>query len=325
MFMLRFDMRAPKTGAPAKDLYQAALEMAAWGETRGAVNVLICEHHGAADGYLPSPLPMAAALAARTQKVPLMVAVFLLPLYNPVRLAEEMVIVDIISGGRASFVGGIGYRPSEYEMHGVDFKQRGALAEKNLSILVRAVTGEPFEFEGRKIHVTPAPFTPGGPRVIWGGGSLPAAKRAGKYGLDFFAEKDHPELRAAYEESARANGRKPGNCILPPRKGASTVFVADDVDKAWDELGPYLMHDVLSYAEWNKGREDTSSLSFVKTAKELRAENASHRILTVDEAIAFVKSGAPLPLHPLIGGLPPKIAWTYLERIVNKVMPAVKG
>jgi hypothetical protein len=114
-------------------------------------------------------------------------------------------------------------------------------------------------------------------------------------------------------------------CILSPADAPSTVFVADDLDRAWDELGPYLMHDVRSYAEWNEGNTDTASLSFVKTAEELRAENRSHRIFTVDEAIAHVRAGAPLPLHPLIGGLPPEIAWRYLQIVVDEVMPAAAG
>jgi alkanesulfonate monooxygenase SsuD/methylene tetrahydromethanopterin reductase-like flavin-dependent oxidoreductase (luciferase family) len=318
-------MRAPATGAPAAELYAAALEITAWAETRGAVSALVCEHHMSADGYLPAPMMLTAALAARTTRIPLAVAILQLPLYNPVRLAEEMCVLDIISNGRASFVGGLGYLPAEYEMLGVDFAARGAIAEANLALLLKAVKGEPFEHEGRRIHVTPAPVTPGGPRIAWGGGSLPAARRAGRYGLNFLAQKGDPKLRVAYEEACRANGHKVGACMLPPRNAATTVFVAEDVDRAWDELGPYLMHDVLSYAAWNEGNEDTSSLSFVKTAEELRAENATHRILTVDQAIAHVRGGATLPLHPILSGLPPKIAWRYLETVVDKVMPAVAG
>ena len=106
----------------------------------------------------------------------------------------------------------------------------------------------------------------------------------------------------AYEAAARDAGHEPGMCLLPPADAPTTVFVADDLDHAWAELGPYLMHDVRSYAEWNEGNTDTASLSFVDTAEELRAENRSHRIFTVDEAIAQVRAGAPLPLHPLIGG-----------------------
>jgi alkanesulfonate monooxygenase SsuD/methylene tetrahydromethanopterin reductase-like flavin-dependent oxidoreductase (luciferase family) len=322
---MRFDLRAPATGAPAPELYAAALDMVAWAESRGCVSAMLCEHHSASDGYLPSPVVMANAFAARTTTLPIVVAVVLLPLYDPVRLAEEMAVVDIVSRGRVSYVAAIGYRPVEYEMYGVDYHRRGAIAEEKLGVLLRAKTGEPFVHDGRRIHVTPPPCTPGGPMVAWGGRSLAAARRAGRHGIGFFAQQDDPALRVAYEEAARTAGHEPGLCFLPALDSPTTVFVAEDVDRAWDELGPYLMHDVLSYAEWNEGNSETASISFVQTAEDLRAENRSHRIFSVDEAIERVRGGAPLSLHPLIGGLPPEIAWRYLQVVVDQVLPAAKA
>ena len=323
--MMRFDMRAPDTGAPAAELYQAAIEMAAWGETRGGIVTVICEHHSAEDGYLPAPLTLASAMAARTTTMMINVAVVLLPLHDPVQLAEEMAVLDIISGGRVTYVAAVGYRPVEYEMFGVDYHRRGKIADEKLSILLKAKTGEPFEHDGRRIHVTPPPLTPGGPMVAWGGGSVAAARRAGRNGLGFFAQGGGEVVQAAYEEASRAAGHDPGMCLIPDPDSAQTLFVANDLDRAWEELGPYLMHDVRSYASWNEGNTDTASLSFAASAEELRAENKSHRIVTVEDAVAMVKAGAPLPLHPLIGGLPPEIAWRYLETVANEVMPALQG
>ena len=313
MYIMRFDMRAPATGAPAGELYAAALEMAAWAESRGCMSAVLCEHHASEDGYLPAPLTLASAMAARTTTLSINVAVVLLPLYDPVRLAEQMSVLDIMSNGRISYVCGIGYRPVEYEMYGVDFHRRGKIAEQKLELLLQAKTGEPFDHDGRTIHVTPPPVTPGGPVVMWGGGSVAAARRAGRFGLGFLAQGGGPELQPAYEQAARDAGHEPLFCFVPPADTASTIFVADDVDRAWDELGPYLMHDVTAYASWNEGNHDTASLSFVSTAEELRAENRSHRILGIEEAVDFVRAGMPLTLHPLIGGLPPSIAWRYLE------------
>ena len=323
MFTLRFDMRSPLDGAPTADLYQAALEMAAWSESRGAILAFVCEHHGMPDGYLPSPLVLATAMAARTTTLPLMVAVVVLPLYRPLRLAEEMVVLDIISRGRVSYVAAIGYRPEEYEMHGVDFHRRGAIAESHLGVLLSAKTGEPFELDGRTVRITPPPFTPGGPRVSWGGGSEAAARRAGRHGLDFFGQSGDEALRAAYTEESVAHGHRPGWCMLPPDDLTTVLFVSDDLDRAWDELGPYLMHDVSSYAALNQDTGHSASLSFVSSVDELRAEDASHRIVTVEEAVSLVRAGMPLPLHPLIGGLPPEIAWRYLRTVVDEVLPAV--
>ncbi len=321
MFILRFDMRAPAIGAPAPDLYATALEMGAWAESRGCLTAVVCEHHGVDDGYLPSPVMLATALAARTTTLPITVAVVVLPLYDPVRLAEEMVVLDVISRGRVSYVAGIGYRPVEYEMLGVDFHRRGRLADEKLDVLLKAKTGEPFEHDGRRIHVTPSPVTPGGPMVAWGGGSVAAARRAGRFGVGFFGQRDGAHLASAYVEASHAAGHEPGMCFLPASDAPATVFVAEDVDRAWDELGPYLMHDVLGYAEWNEGDTDTASVSSATTVEELRAADTTHRVLSVDQAVELVRSGQPLALHPLIGGLPPAIAWRYLRTAVDEVLP----
>ncbi len=323
--MMRFDMRAPATGAPTTELYQAALEMAHWTEDRGALVAVLCEHHGMSDGYLPSPLILATAMAARTTTLPIMVAAVVLPLYHPIRLAEEMVVLDIVSQGRVSYVAAIGYRPEEYDMHAVDFHRRGAIAEDYLGVLLRAKSGEPLEYEGRAIQVTPRPVTPGGPGIAWGGGSVAAARRAGRHGLDFLAQRGDPALELAYREEAEAHGHQPGMCMLPEDDVTTALFVAEDVDLAWEELGPYLMHDVTMYAWLNEGSAHSASLSSATTADELRAENTSHRIVTVDEAVALIRSGQPLQLHPLIGGLPPDVAWRYLRTVVDEVMPAVAG
>ena len=325
MFFMRFDLRAPSSGAPARELYAAALDIAAWAETRGCGSVALSEHHMSEDGYLPSPMVMAGAMAARTTVVPITIAALILPLYHPVRLAEEMAVLDHLSGGRVMYVAAIGYRPAEYEMHGIEFRRRGKLADQLLPVLLRAKTGERFEHEARCIQVTPAPLTPGGPTVAWGGGSLAAARRAGRHGIGFLAQRGEPALRDAYEAAAREAGHEPGLCMLTPADAPTTVFVADDLDRAWHELGPYLMHDARSYAAWNEGNTESASLSFVETAEALRAENRSHRILTVEQAVELVRAGGPLPLHPLVGGLPPKIAWRYLELVVDRVLPAVQA
>ena len=238
MFMMRFDMRAPDFGASTTQLYGAALEMASFAERRGALAVAVCEHHTMVDGYLPSPMILATALAARTTTLPILTAALVLPLYDPVRLAEDMVVLDIISGGRVSYIVAIGYRPEEYEHHGADFGRLGQLVEDQLALLLRAKSGEAFEHEGRRIHVTPAPVTPGGPTVIWGGGSPAAAKRAARFGLDFIAQGGGSELEAMYASQARAIGHEPGFCMIPSTEAATTVFVAEDLDAAWAEGAP---------------------------------------------------------------------------------------
>jgi alkanesulfonate monooxygenase SsuD/methylene tetrahydromethanopterin reductase-like flavin-dependent oxidoreductase (luciferase family) len=312
MFTMRFDMRSPTDGAPRTELYAAALDMCGWAEEHGCLAAVVCEHHGSEDGYLPTPLVLAAAIAARTQRL-LLNLVVLLPLYEPVRLAEEMAVLDIISSGRVSYVFGLGYRAEEYEQFGLELRQRGRLADEKLSLLRKLLTGETVTHDGRSITVTPAPSTQGGPMLLWGGGSLAAARRAGRYGLGFLAQTNLPGMQEEYEASCRKHGHQPGVTLLPPRDTASACFVAEDVDAAWNELGPYLLHDAQMYSDWNPGNDTSAHISLARTVDELRATSHSHRILSVDEAVAYVQDGNMLNLVPLCGGIPPEIAWRYLH------------
>jgi alkanesulfonate monooxygenase SsuD/methylene tetrahydromethanopterin reductase-like flavin-dependent oxidoreductase (luciferase family) len=313
VFILRFDMRAPQPGAAPVDLYDAALEMCAWSEGRGGVAAVVCEHHGSPDGYLPSPLVLGAAIAARTEQLRIMLAAVLLPFYDVVRLAEDMNVLDLVSRGRVSYVFGIGYRPEEFEQFGVERRDRGRVAEEKLRLLLQLRAGDEVVHDGRRIRVTPAPFTPGGPSILWGGGSVAAALRAGRYGLGLQANADTPGLREAYEAECRAHGREPGFVHVPDPSEPSVVFVADDVDAAWAELGPYLLHDARMYSEWNPGEGAISFISHAQSVNELRATGTGYRILSRDEAAAQVRAGGALRLAPLCGGVPPAIAWPYLE------------
>ncbi|TVS85129.1 LLM class flavin-dependent oxidoreductase [Mycobacterium helveticum] len=320
MFTLRFDMRAPAWGAPAAALYAAVPEMCAWAEEHGGLAAVLCEHHGSEDGYLPSPMMLAPAIAARTKRLA-MNLILILPFYEPVRLAEDMAVLDIISGGRASYTMALGYRPEEFEHFGLTVGERGRLADEKLPLLRRLLAGETVVEDGRRITVTPQPLTDGGPAMLWGGGTVAAARRAGRYGLGMLGNANAPGMQEAYEAACREHGHEPGPTMFPGRDTASVVFVADDVDAAWKELGEHLLHDVRMYAAWNPGDETTAGFTHVNTVEELRDASASHVIISVPEAISRVRAGQMLNLSPLCGGLPPEIAWPYLERVGEVVLP----
>ncbi len=317
MYTMRFDMRAPgATAAGRADLYDAAIEMAAWAEGRGCAAVVVSEHHASEDGYLPAPLTLAAAMAAVTTTVPISVAAALLPFYDPLQLAEQIVVLDHLSRGRAIVVLGLGYRPEEYELFGVDFARRGAIAEEKLAALLEHLRGE--------TAMTPPPYSPGGPMLAWGGSSMAAARRAGRHGLGFFAQGTVPGLQEAYEAAAVQAGHQPGLCLLPDPSTPLSVFVNDDLDEGWRDVGTHLLADATSYADWNAGLASaatTASLSTARTVEDLRHEHGSHRVVTVDEAVALVGTYGVLGLQPLCGGLDPELAWTYLRRVVDEVLP----
>lgn len=319
MFTLRFDMRAPASGAPSVELHAAAIDICAWAETRGAVAAVLSEHHGTADGHLPSPLLLAAAIAARTETLTIMLAAVVLPFWDPVRLAEDISVLDLISNGRVAYAFGLGHRAEEYEHFGLDVRARGRLADEKLTLLLQLLRGEPVQHQGRRIHVTPACATPGGPPIMVAGGSPPAARRAARHGLGFLAQANPPGLKDLYESLCRQHGREPGPAQFPDADAPTTVFVADDVDKAWSELGPYLLHDAVTAAAYRHGDDAVASISHAASVAQLREPPGPYRIFTVDEAVAHLQSGRSLPLLPLCGGLPPDRAWPYLEHAVTAV------
>ncbi|MFM8305183.1 MAG: LLM class flavin-dependent oxidoreductase [Actinomycetota bacterium] len=320
MFTMRFDLRVPgKTATEIADQYAAAVEMAAWAEGKGCVAAVISEHHASPDGYLPAPLILATAMAARTTSLPIAIGAALLPLYDPVRLAEEMVVLDHISRGRVSYVFGIGYREDEYALFGVPYADRGRIADEKLDTILSVLDAAAVATD--RVRITPAPYTSPRPAVSWGGASKAAARRAGTRGLDLLGSGTCDGIEEAYAEAARTAGHEPGQCMVPQVGVPMTVFVNDDQDAAWGEVGPYLMNDVLSYAEWNDDSKSVASLSYSKTVEGLREERGAHRIMTVDEAVEHTRAHFVLPLHPLCGGVPPEIAWPYLRRVVDEVMP----
>ena len=97
MFIMRFSMRAAVFEPTRQaDLYSATLDMCSWAESRGRPLAVLSQHHGVDDGYLPSPIPLAAAIAARTSSLHINIAVLLLALYEPVKVAEDLAVVDLI-------------------------------------------------------------------------------------------------------------------------------------------------------------------------------------------------------------------------------------
>ncbi|MGH3678334.1 MAG: LLM class flavin-dependent oxidoreductase [Mycobacterium sp.] len=319
MFTLRFDMRAPDDGAPTTELYGAAIEMCAWAETRGAIAAVLSEHHGADDGHLPSPLILASAIAARTEMMPILLAAVVLPFWDPVRLAEEMCVLDIISRGRVAYAFGVGHRAEEYEHFGVDVRQRGRLADEKLAVLLQLLKSEPVVHAGRRIRVTPACTTTSGPFIMIAGGSAAAVKRAAKYGLGFVSQVNSPELKELYEAHCREHGHEPGVTRFPVDGAPTTVFVAYDDDRAWKELGSYLLHDAKMAAGYRHGDDTVASISRADSVSALRAADGPCRIWSIEEAAAHVRSGQQLLLAPLCGGIPPELAWHYLENAVVAV------
>jgi alkanesulfonate monooxygenase SsuD/methylene tetrahydromethanopterin reductase-like flavin-dependent oxidoreductase (luciferase family) len=322
LFGLRFDLRNPAfAGVSVADRYQAALDMAVWAEEHGAVMIAISEHHGSDDGYLPSALPMAAAIAARTSKVIIGINALVVPFHDPLRLAEDIAVVDQLSKGRLNITLGAGYVPGEFAMFGVPLGERAKRMTETVETLRAAWTGEPFSFRGRTVQVTPTPYRRGGPKIVMGGSSEPAARRAARIGDGFIPSV--PEVFEFYrDECAKLGKPDPG----PWRAGdTSSTFIAEDPDAEWELVGPYLLHETNAYGAW-QAQTDNLATGFTTVADvaQLREEER-YRILTPEQYVDCMAAQGDLAfamLHPMCGGIPPEIAWRHLELFKDRVLDA---
>ena len=314
---LRYDLRAPEIGPPVDVLYAAALEQASWAEGQGFQSVALTEHHGVEDGYCPSPLILAAAMLGRTTTLRVMVAALVVPLYDPVRLAEDLAVLDLASRGRIDVVLGAGYRPAELAMFGHTMDDRVPLLEEAVAVLRSAWSGEPFEHRGREVRVTPRPFREGGPTLLLAGATKGAARRAARLG-DGFQPVD-ASLVPVYEAECRRLGRDPGP-PPPPMSGPLFLHVSEEPDRAWAQIAPHALHEMNSYGAWLSEVEGIARYTPTEDADSLRA-GGIYMVVTPDECVTMVKESRSLQLHPLMGGLHPDLAWESLELVASKVLP----
>ena len=319
-FALRFDFRNPAfAGTSVADRYEASLDMVEWADRLGCLAVTLSEHHGSADGYLPSPLPMVAAMAVRTTDVRFAVAALIAPFYEPIRLCEDMVVLDHVSRGRVDLIVAGGYVADEFEMYGIPLRVRGGRVTEVVKTLKAAFRGEPFTFRGRTVRVTPPPYRPGGPAVMLGGSSEAAARRAARIADGFLPSV--PEAWPYYVDELRVLGRPdPGPC---PVGSTVTVHLAQDTEAAWDLVAPYFMHEMNAYGTWIEQGDGAGPYRSVGSVDELRA-TGTYAVLTPEEYVARLRA-MPAPfamLHPLCGGLTPELAWSSLELFEHVVLPA---
>ena len=325
MSLIRFDMRAPGFGkASPPELYDAAVEMAAWADEQGFTSIVLSEHHGTDDGFLPSPLALAGVMAGRTRRIPISISALLAPLYDPIKLAEDLAILDLASGGRVAVILGLGYRRSEYEAFGRDWDDRGALLDECIETLLKAWTGEPFAYRGRTVQVTPTPRTKPHPMLFVGGQSKRAARRAARFGLAFSPASNDAEMIELYKSECERLGVK--NPLVVAPGDVDVVFVSEDPDRSWAEIGPHLLHDARTYAAWQPPNQRSAVHSDAESVEELRREG-KYKILTPEECLERAEAKGALAhfLHfPLCGGTPPELAWVSLELFASKVLPALR-
>jgi probable F420-dependent oxidoreductase len=162
--------------------YKEALEEVTRAEELGFDSVWMEEHHSVTNHYWPSPLPVLAGFATRTSRMMLGTDILVAAFYHPVRLAEDVALLDVMSSGRMTLGIAIGYKPDEFTLYGVDLEKRGARFEEQLAIMKGLWTQERVQFKGRYYTVDgrlePKPLTRPHPPVWIGGWGDLTLKRA---------------------------------------------------------------------------------------------------------------------------------------------------
>jgi alkanesulfonate monooxygenase SsuD/methylene tetrahydromethanopterin reductase-like flavin-dependent oxidoreductase (luciferase family) len=323
LFSLRYDLRCPPFGtATSAELTATLLEQCEWADRLGFVAVTLSEHHGADDGYLPAPLVLGAAVAARTQSLRLILGALIAPLYDPVRLAEDLAVLDIVSNGRIIPVLSGGYVAREFRAFGRELSERKRIMDEIVPFLEKAWSGEPFEHHGRPVHVTPRPVQRPRPPIWLGGSSLAAARRAARCADGFM-----PSLPEYYEafRAERIKLGKPDPGPAPALLG-NFVHVARDPDAAWQRIAPHALHESNAYARWASDTGADVPYRPTDDPEVLRA-SGQYPVLTPEQLVLRARELGPtgmVMLHPLMGGLDPQLAWDSLRLIETEVLPALR-
>ncbi len=322
-FVISFDMRSPECGAPTAALYASALQMCQWADRLGLNCVGLGEHHGSDDGYLPSPIPFAGAIAGCTQRITIRPNVLLAPLYDPVKLAEDLSVLQWLSNSRLQVVIGAGYRPFEFQMFGTRREERKQGYLEAFEVLRRAWSGETFEYRGRIVKVTPQP--PVAPPLLLGGSHPAVARRAARIADGFYPPGG--ENWQAYRTERVALGKSDPGAQFH-ELGPIFTHVTYRTEDAWERLMPHIRHCVESYAQWTVEAYGRAAGPFAAGVDmdALRSSGA-YQVLTPKELVAQIKdmnACSTFILTPLLGGLDPGFAWESLGLFEREVWPEVK-
>ena len=327
---MQANLRLNLTGGESDPLsrsvrYQTAIQMAKFADEKGFTSVNLEEHHVAENGWLPSPLVMAGAIASITERINIGIMALLAPLYDPIRLAEDIAVIDLISQGRFSFIAGQGYREIEYHISNKPYEKRGEWMDHVLDTLLKSWDDEAFEYRGKMVNVTPKPFSRPHPPFLIGGMSRPAARRAARFGLPFSPPVSNPELETYYHEQLAQYGKE-GYVSCPPAN-VSVLFLDEDPESAWKDIGSYFLNEATEYGRW--GTEDLERpLEIDHSNLDVLRDTGFYEIITPEECLNrhLGNDSFYAVVHPLVGGMPIDRSWHCMELYASQVLSKlVKG
>jgi alkanesulfonate monooxygenase SsuD/methylene tetrahydromethanopterin reductase-like flavin-dependent oxidoreductase (luciferase family) len=327
-FGLTTDFRnPPDSGKSSAQVYADIIDAMVFAESLGFDGAYIFEHHFTDDDYVSSPLIAATAIAARTRRMRVGPDIAILPLYNPVKAAEDGAVLDLISNGRLDFGVGLGYRPEEYAGHGVDIRYKGSRANEALKIIRRLWQGDTATFQGKHFNIegarlSPRPVQKPNPPIWVGGFSKGAARRAARYG-DGYIGPTNPAMYEMYVSELSAAGKNAAAARV--MGGDLWLIVSEDPDRTFAAYAPHLIYWFNSYSKWFEGT-DTRPWPPINNADELRSRHLVN-VMTPENATAAIKqriSEVPVEMYTMMlspPGIAMKVAMESIELFAKKVMP----
>jgi len=256
-FGLWYDFRNPEPRVRTYEQeYAETLDQIEWAESLGYGSIWLSEHHFCGDGYAPSPLVIAGAVGARTKKVMIGTNVLLLPLHDPIRVAEDSATLSIMTGGRFDLGIAIGYREEEFYGFRRELKKRPSTVEEAVEIIRRSWSGEPVSFEGKRfsvpdVRVTPAPEHR--PQLLMGALSQTGVDRVARIADGFLCAI--PGHLPYYTEALSRAGKDPAKGRVYVGEWA---VVDEDPERAWAQVGDHALYQVNEYIRWGAFGPDLS-------------------------------------------------------------------
>jgi alkanesulfonate monooxygenase SsuD/methylene tetrahydromethanopterin reductase-like flavin-dependent oxidoreductase (luciferase family) len=239
--------RAPWDKRSDAEIYEDILALAREAERLGFDSLWLSEHHFVDDGYMPSLLPVAAAISASTERIKICTGILIAPLYDPIRLAEDAATVDLISGGRLILGLGSGYRDEEFAGLETSFHRPGNRTEEIVSILRDAWSPRTARRSptAAKVSVTPKPHQMGGPPIWLAARSTIGLMRASRVGDGFLAARVSPAAFAKQVRAVREGLQSQRRVSADFEIGVHCPVFAWPTSDAWN-----LVRKSLDYVEW---------------------------------------------------------------------------
>ena len=332
-FGVAHDFRCPP-GADYSlaDVYAQTMEQIALLDRLGLDLVWFSEHHFVEDGYLPNFVPVAGAVAAVTTNMRISTDIALLPFAHPIRLAEDMAILDQLSAGRMELGIGLGYAPHEFRAFGIPRSRRVSLTEECIDILKLAWADDgdgTFSYAGKRYHfddvpVTPRPVQPGGP-PLWLASTSPASvARAVRYDTNLLPQGARSIVLDGWRDQTRAAGRDPERYRIGIIR---SVLVTDDPERDWPPIREAERYRMRVYGRFFEEAGLGGRGAFEETDRIPQRPIVGNVDQCVDELTAFITEYG---LTDVVSwgsapGLQPAFFTPMMERFATEVVPRVRA